>query len=248
MLVACVGFVLIAHNTAAGSFYNLRPLLPPEEYGNILINRLSVKENVLPVAFPHWVHRTKYTCGVCHTELEFSMTVNDTEITHAELRKGRYCGACHNGTTTFSHEGRCSKCHNNDISTASNKFVVYANSKPFPMAKYGNQIDWSQALQRGLIAPRRFLKEEPSGMTLDRTITLEAESSGIPHGEFPHQAHLEWMGCDMCHPEVFDIKKKSTEGFSMSEILKGRFCGACHINVAFPIDDCKKCHPKMRGY
>ena len=77
------------------------------------------------------------------------------------------------------------------------------------------------------------------------TIELTAEMRSIPPAYFSHKYHIDWMGCDMCHPEVFNIKKKGTENFSMREILKGRFCGGCHLNVAFPIDDCKACHPRM---
>ena len=30
----------------------------------------------------------------------------------------------------------------------------------------------------------------------------------------------------------------------MSRILKREFCGVCHLTVAFPMDDCKRCHSK----
>jgi hypothetical protein len=32
----------------------------------------------------------------------------------------------------------------------------------------------------------------------------------------------------------------------MKHILDDKFCGACHMKVAFPIDDCKACHPSMK--
>ena len=48
-----------------------------------------------------------------------------------------------------------------------------------------------------------------------------------------------------CHPDVFNIKKKTTEHFEMRFILEGRFCGACHLTVAFPLNDCMRCHPAM---
>ena len=31
----------------------------------------------------------------------------------------------------------------------------------------------------------------------------------------------------------------------MKYILEGKFCGVCHLNVAFPLDDCQRCHPDM---
>ncbi len=239
--------VLLTQPVWSRGFYALLPMLPPEEYGNILINRTSEQEKVLPATFSHWTHRLRYTCEVCHTELEFSMKVNSTEISHEELKNGRYCGACHNGTTAFSHQQDCIKCHNNDNSYIKAKFV-YFGKKPFPTTEYGNGIDWTQSLQRGLISPRRYLKEEPSVMDFDKTIELTAEMGGISPAYFSHKSHLDWMGCEMCHPEVFNIKKKGTENFSMRAILKGRFCGGCHLNVAFPIDDCNRCHPEVRSY
>jgi len=31
----------------------------------------------------------------------------------------------------------------------------------------------------------------------------------------------------------------------MQYILETKFCGACHLTVAFPLDDCLRCHPGM---
>lgn len=243
------GFVLgmSPTQTEAGGFYNLPPMAPPEKYGNLMISRASSQEQVLPVEFSHWTHRRGYTCEVCHTELEINMVLNSTEITHDAQDQGRYCGACHDGKTAFSHEDDCNKCHSQDTTRFRIAYSTYFGSKPFVPTDYGNQIDWVLAQQRGLVKPRRFLKEESLGMTLDRELELEAEVGGIPAAGFPHAAHLEWMGCNMCHPEVFNIQKKGTENLNMAEILKGNFCGACHLNVAFPLDDCKRCHPNMRS-
>ena len=44
----------------------------------------------------------------------------------------------------------------------------------------------------------------------------------------------------------FDINYAiAVDGFSMPLILKGEFCGVCHVTVAFPMNDCKRCHPAM---
>ena len=63
---------------------------------------------------------------------------------------------------------------------------------------------------------------------------------------FPHWEHVQMLDCSNCHPEIFNLKKKTTKHFSMDNILKGKFCGACHLNVAFPMDPCKRCHPDIR--
>lgn len=228
-------------------FYSLPPHPPPDEYGNILIDRKSTESGMLPVYFSHWSHRMKYTCEVCHTELEFEMMRNATEMSEADHQAGRYCGACHDGSTAFGHEGNCSACHNGNIGAGREQFERVFNQKPYPTITYGNGIDWVQSLRRGLISPVRYLEEKPFGMSLDKTLVLEAEMGNIPPAIFPHEAHTDWMGCETCHPGVFNIKKKTTRHFTMSAILEGKFCGACHLNVAFPMDGCGMCHPGIEA-
>ncbi len=246
-ILVCAGLVSITQPVWSRGFYSLPPMAPPEEYGNVLINRVAAQKNELPVIFSHWSHRQKYTCEVCHNELEFNMKVNTTEMTHKKMKKGRHCGACHNGKTAFGHQDTCLSCHNDDSSNIRGKFIVFSN-KPFPTTEFGNGIDWVQALQRGLVSPRRYLKEETFDMAFEREVELVAEMGRIPPAYFPHKPHLEWMSCDMCHPTVFNIKKKGTKHFRMNAILKGQFCGVCHLNVAFPIDDCNRCHPGVSPY
>ena len=248
VVTLCAGVVLISQPAQAIKFFRPPSMLPPEQYGNLLIDMASTKNKVLPVIFSHWTHRRQYTCEVCHTELEINLMLNSTEMTHVNQKKGLYCGACHDGMTAFSHQVDCEKCHNQDPSSFQEKYIAYVNRNPFPTTEYGNQIDWVESLQRRLIAPRRFLKEHSSAMTFDRSIEREADTSGITSAVFPHQAHLEWMGCDMCHPDVFIVKKNGTENLNMAEILKGGFCGKCHLSVAFPLNNCNRCHPEMGSH
>ena len=53
-----------------------------------------------------------YDCKSCHPGL-FSMKYGAAKITHAKLKQGQYCGACHNGTLAFStvDQGKCVACH-----------------------------------------------------------------------------------------------------------------------------------------
>ena len=245
VLAVFTAVVLIFRPAQAMKFFRPPPMLPPEQYGNLLIDLTSTKNKVLPVTFSHWTHRRNYTCEVCHTELEIEMILNSTEMNHENQKKGLYCGACHNGLTAFSHQLDCEKCHKQDPSSFVKKYNNYVNKNPFPTTEYGNQIDWVAALERNLIAPRRFLKEGSSVMSLDRTIEREADTAGISSAVFPHKAHLEWMGCDMCHPDVFTIKTNGTDNLTMAEVLNGRFCGKCHLGVAFPLNNCNRCHPGM---
>ena len=53
-----------------------------------------------------------YVCKDCHHGL-FSMKYGTARITHAKLKQGQYCGACHNGTLAFStvDQEKCFACH-----------------------------------------------------------------------------------------------------------------------------------------
>lgn len=230
-----------------GQSWNLPPLPAPDLYGNILIDRTSGKNGVKPATFSHWIHRQKHTCRVCHFELEFNMKVNTTEITEAANQSGRYCGAggCHDGKTAFGHEKPyCEKCHNGDKGYGKEKFPGLAN---LPKAKFGNEINWVKALRDGMISPTNYLSvKHREDIAFRKTLLLEAEWRNIPPAIFPHRAHIQWLDCNNCHPDIFNIKKKTTKHFLMTRILAGEFCGVCHLNVAFPMNDCKRCHPKMR--
>ncbi|HEY6837818.1 MAG TPA: c(7)-type cytochrome triheme domain-containing protein [Geobacteraceae bacterium] len=228
-------------------FFNLPQLPPPEGFGTLLINRTSVKKGMKPVVFSHWQHRLKYTCRVCHGELEFTMEVNTTEITEMGNRRGRFCGACHNGKVAFKANGNCDRCHTGDIRAGSEKFPDVVAATPFPRSEFGNGIDWAAALRNDVIAPRTFLKTKSSDLPFDKLLVLEAEMSMIPPAVFPHKSHTDWLDCSNCHPDIFNIKKKTTKHFAMAAILRGEFCGACHLNVAFPMNDCMRCHPKNKA-
>lgn len=242
-LLIAASLVLALFAAHASAFYSLPPNPAPDEYGNVLIDRNASRNGMLPVYFSHWSHRVNYTCEVCHTELEFNMARNTTDMTETDHRAGRFCGACHDGVTAFGHEEECERCHNGDIGSGREAFAAKFNRKPYPTTTFGNGIDWGESLRRGIISPARFLEEEVFRMRFDRTLVLEAELGNIPPAIFPHAAHTDWMGCDTCHPEIFNIKKKTTEHFAMSAILQGKFCGVCHLKVAFPMNECAMCHP-----
>lgn len=226
---------------APAEFFNLPRLPSPERYGNILIDRLSTKKGVKPVTFSHALHRQRHTCRVCHSELEFNMKVNSTEITEPANVAGKYCGACHDGKSAFGQD-QCKKCHNGDIGYGREELPALLRL-PLARSDYGDRINWVASLRKGAVAPRTYLKTESKEPSFDRELSLEAEWVQFPPAIFPHKAHTEWLACDNCHPEIFNIKKRTTKHFSMPLILKGEFCGVCHLSVAFPMNDCKRCHP-----
>jgi len=223
--------------------FHLPPLPAREAYGNVLIDRTTASGPVKAVTFSHWSHRTRYTCRVCHLELDFSFERNGTEITEEANRKGRYCGACHDGKTAFGHTAEhCDKCHAGDVVTADYKKV-----DALPWSLYGDGVNWTRALAAGAIKPLASLSGDVGGIQLDRTLTIEADWNFVPAAIFPHAEHERWLDCANCHPSIFNVKKKSTRQFSMRNILAGEFCGTCHRRVAFPLNDCRRCHPTMKN-
>lgn len=230
----------------------LPPSPPPEFYGDVLINKRSLgKDNSMaPVVFSHWLHRVKYRCNVCHVEIGFSMKSNETDIECERMfNKGEYCGACHNGRIAFGRtetEGKkCDLCHNSMSASNIDRFNTFKDK--MPRSNFGNEVDWAKALTNNLISPKYDLSGNGHrSMSVDKTLILKAEMSGIPSAVFPHGVHEEWLDCSNCHPDIFNIKKKTTMTLTMQNILKGEACGLCHLRVAFPLNDCKRCHPGIR--
>jgi c(7)-type cytochrome triheme protein len=58
--------------------------------------------------FSHWSHNDHH-CYACHPSL-FPQAKRG--FTHADMDKGRYCGACHDGKHAFSvDDAECEDCH-----------------------------------------------------------------------------------------------------------------------------------------
>ena len=219
--------------------------LPPDRYGDVVIDRATRTGDTLPVAFSHWSHRMRHTCRVCHLELEFEMKSNATPITEKANVEGKFCGAagCHDGKAAFGHSRQnCDRCH---LGSAHDASLDFGRLKRFPGSGFGNHVDWTRALQVRLIRPRDYLVSPRGAMAFDRKLDLGAEWSGIPPAIFPHKAHVAWLDCANCHPDLFNIQKKTTKHFSMTLSLEGQFCGVCHLAIAFPLQDCKRCHPTL---
>jgi len=80
------------------------------EYGDLVLNKLAEKEGMRPVVFPHWFHRLRFTCNVCHNENGFKMRAGSNDVTMADIVDGKFCGMCHNNEIAWSPE-HCDRCH-----------------------------------------------------------------------------------------------------------------------------------------
>ncbi|OGS92252.1 MAG: hypothetical protein A2Z95_01195 [Gallionellales bacterium GWA2_60_18] len=80
------------------------------EYGDVVINNYADGAGMRPVVFPHWFHRLRFRCKVCHADLGFKFKAGGNEITMVKIIDGEFCGACHNGDVAWSVEN-CNLCH-----------------------------------------------------------------------------------------------------------------------------------------
>ena len=232
-----------------------------ESYGRVVIGNFSPQAGMAKVVFDHWLHRSQFTCRVCHVDIGFFMKQGETRIRAADNMKGYYCGACHNGKAMGFEKSvfkacaispnpdempRCDRCHSlgKDV-TKEHDFAKF--TEKMPKASLGNGVDWEKAEIVGLIT----LKDHVQGsaikkqtMPVQKDFSLESKSSWMGDILFSHKKHAKWNGCELCHPDIFLGVSKGTTKYNMFQIYEGEYCGACHLNVAFPLKDCMRCHVK----
>jgi c(7)-type cytochrome triheme protein len=102
ILLTCMGIVasLVAVNTSRA------------EYGDIVLNSKSEsmkKAGVKPVVFPHWFHRIRFKCKVCHEDI-FIIKKGANDINMTKIMNGDFCGRCHNGLIAWEPL-YCERCH-----------------------------------------------------------------------------------------------------------------------------------------
>ncbi|MEW5916324.1 MAG: c(7)-type cytochrome triheme domain-containing protein [Gemmatimonadota bacterium] len=111
---------------------------------------------------------------------------------------------------------------------------------------HAGNVDWMQALRRGIIRPRLTLPgrhaPDTAGFRFAFDFLLPGPDTTFD-AFFPHSAHTEWLTCQTCHPRVFKYRGAQIR---MGDILQGKYCGACHGKVAFPVaTGCERCHTKF---
>jgi c(7)-type cytochrome triheme protein len=82
------------------------------EYGDIVLNTKAEsmkKAGLKPVIFPHWFHRIRYKCKVCHEEI-FILKKGANDINMGGIMGGEFCGKCHNGLVAWEPL-YCDRCH-----------------------------------------------------------------------------------------------------------------------------------------
>ena len=258
VLVLVALLVMPALALAQSGVKKRRPL--PYEFGRVKIGSAATAQTLPDAVFDHWLHRAKFTCRVCHVDIGFAMKAGGTGIRAEDNIAGYYCGVCHNGktphgervvfaacaTTATDQEKaeRCRRCHGAGEGVK-RLYDFNAFTADFPKERFGNGVNWEQAEATGRIKPLDFVAGvsfKRKAIETPKDIDLEAKVAGMNEIIFSHKKHTVWNGCEGCHPEIFSGIKKGTTQYSMVEIFAGKYCGQCHLNVAFPMIDCQRCH------
>lgn len=100
--VVAIGLLALLLAAAPGTLH--------AEYGDVVLNKRSEVEGVRPVIFPHWFHRIRFRCKVCHFELGFEMRAGANDVKMLDMVEGKFCGMCHNGNVAWDMQ-RCDLCH-----------------------------------------------------------------------------------------------------------------------------------------
>lgn len=98
VLLAVTGTVLVVYAPKADA-----------EYADFVINKQAEKQGMQPVMFPHWFHRIRFKCKVCHEDI-FLMKRGANDINMSSITKGNHCGKCHNGRIAWAPI-YCGRCH-----------------------------------------------------------------------------------------------------------------------------------------
>jgi len=222
------------------------------------LDKYSAKAGLGPVTFDHWLHRSKFTCRVCHVDIGFAMQANASGIRAAGNQQGYYCGACHNGKRAFDGKvvfpacsntaptAECARCHS--AGQGSRKYDYETFTAKFPKNAYG--VDWEEAEAMGLIKPIDAIEGvsiKKASLKPQEDFSIQPRVTWVSDIIFSHKKHTVWNGCELCHPEIFPATQKGVVRYTMFNISSGEYCGVCHGKVAFPNTACSSCHKNSQN-
>jgi c(7)-type cytochrome triheme protein len=226
----------------------------------VVLDDFSRRAGVPPVGFDHWRHRARFTCRLCHVDIGFAMRAGETKVSASTNQRGFHCGACHNGKTRLlgkavfpscdasqkvDQSATCRRCHaRGDPARPQQEYEAFA--KGLPLDPLGN-VDWEKAESTWLVRPIDIVEGASVPRTrlkMNKEISIESTATWMTDVTFSHKKHAVWIGCEVCHPEIFPSTKSGAVKYSMLQIANGESCGVCHDKVAFPLADCEKCHLK----
>ncbi len=116
--------------------------------------------------------------------------------------------------------------------------------RSLPRMPNGDRVDWVKALRTGKITPQATVSGAGEQGIMDVDVPISAKGS-MPDVVFPHKTHTEWLSCGNCHVGIYEMQR-GVNAVGMMKIMRGESCGVCHGTVAFPLDDCMRCHSRPK--
>jgi c(7)-type cytochrome triheme protein len=261
-LLATALLLLLAGPGEGGAAKTSPSYATVELQGRVVMDLSSTRAGLPAVTFDHGNHRALYTCRVCHVDLAFAMKIGETQVSATTNEAGTHCGACHDGKRL--HEGRpifracagwpkadpargCTRCHTGPDHAPGAAYEEFKRAMPLDV---DGTIDWAAAMRRGLVKPVdavEGISPMRPPMKVDRDVQIRPLGSWMNGVTFSHRKHVDWISCELCHPEVFPMSHREQVRYSMAAMHRGRHCGACHGSVAFPLGTCQRCHGAENG-
>lgn len=121
----------LAVSLIAGIFLTFStPQQASAEYADKVMNRYASKAGIAPVVFPHWFHRVRVQCRVCHPSV-FQMQAGSNDVDMNKILNGEYCGKCHNGKVAWAPI-YCDKCHSGKMTGVDAAVLQQQGQTPSP--------------------------------------------------------------------------------------------------------------------
>lgn len=161
-------------------------------------------------AFTHKTHTMDagLSCDACHDTLfpmEQGATEKKGDFTMKSFKEGKYCGACHDGSTAFDSATQCGSCH-----FAPESPIVF--TYPVKAVSFEHSIH----LKKGGLACETCHKEV---FTMKKGSIEEAEQAGSGSGdkrEYLEKLHNKYCGTCHDYAQAFGYLTR---------------CTVCHIGV-----------------
>lgn len=107
-------------------------------------------------------------------------------------------------------------------------------------------VDWGAAIATGAIMPRVTINPRAAAPpAFDLGVEVDTSGSRTFRAAFSHGTHVQWLGCQSCHPQLFPLRGTAARPpITMAAMARRQSCGLCHGTVAFrPANACSRCHP-----
>jgi len=213
-----------------------------------------------PTAFSHKAHLAKTPdCGTCHPSIFDNSSTK--RFTMAEMKRGKSCGACHNGTKAPGLDS-CVTCHpvkeitfkeesTGPIHFSHKSHVEVAgcdkcHPKLYALNRHNKPVGMA-AMKKGKScgachnAKAAFPVKDCAKCHPVRELEFEVKNFSV--AQFSHESHMGLYSCTGCHTSLYKIARNKGV-VTMREMEEGKSCGHCHDGkTAFTVKDkCGTCH------